>query len=350
MANLFSRLHHSYHPHSTSASASPGPQAQLPIKVKSDQLLGDIRSKTTHCIRDNGFHGKIGDCVIITYGDTMFRDRSYDDKFRGMTSDSCALATSNPLQVEDVLLDSQGWPQQFCPLNPAWGENPSQDAMGITNVIETNPGEGIIFFLKNHRPGGKDTLIGAGVATITMHDRKPIAKRLAEYWWDGKFEPHYGDVCAIRVGNHIYAYGHGNDSQTFVYVCRVQYNLATDLSAYEYWNGKSWQKERLYNVSEKESIWWQVQQGQVVYSNYYGCLIFVYCNRFMDNQVLACTSNLPTGPWSKPVTLHKAQPISKGGCIYGAVPHPYYDESGKTLICTFTNHPNRLQAIKVTFE
>jgi len=47
------------------------------------------------------------------------------------------------------------------------------------------------------------------------------------------------------------------------------------------------------------------------------------------------------------MTVHKPTPIQEGGNIYAAVPHQYFDPSGKTLIITYTNHPNVIQAIKV---
>jgi hypothetical protein len=59
------------------------------------------------------------------------------------------------------------------------------------------------------------------------------------------------------------------------------------------------------------------------------------------------TALAPEGPWSEPVTVHKPKPVQDGGNIYAAVPHQYFDPSGKTLIITYTNHPNTIQAIKV---
>jgi len=61
------------------------------------------------------------------------------------------------------------------------------------------------------------------------------------------------------------------------------------------------------------------------------------------------TSQKPEGPWSEPITLYQATPLQEGSSIYAAVPHPYFDESGKTLVVTFTSHPNTVQAIRVTF-
>jgi hypothetical protein len=191
----------------------------------------------------------------------------------------------------------------------------------------------------------------------------PRVTRLSEYWWDGETEPWYGDVGAIRSGNHIYAYGHAK-ATPYVYVARVPWNRATDLACYEYWNGVTWQTNRMYNYGEKEGVFWQVNQGQVIWSKYYGCFMFVYSgelhprailllsaltfrDNWMNNKVLAKVAYSPTGPWSDPVTLYQATPITNGSSIYAAVPHPYYDESGKNLVVTFTNHPNLIQAVNV---
>ncbi|KAK9353392.1 hypothetical protein V1523DRAFT_203198 [Lipomyces doorenjongii] len=324
-------------------------QGALPVTVGSYTFLGDIHSITANCIRDNGFNGNLGNSTLVTYGDTLYRDSSYSDTFRGMVSNSVASATDNPLQVIDGLLNSDGWPEQFCPVNSAWGEDNSVDAIGITNVVETDPETGIVFFLKNHRPGGVNSYIGAGVATVTMNWNVPSCTRPVEYWWDATTEPWYGDICSIKVGDYIYAYGHGSDSSDYVYVCRVLATSATRLSAYEYWNGSGWQKNRLYNVSAKESVFSNIQAGQIIWSTYHNCLLLVYTDRLMDNQINAMTASSPTGPWSSPVTLYEAPAGTIPGTIYGALPQPNYDSTGKTLVCAYTKYPNDLQAVKITF-
>jgi hypothetical protein len=117
-------------------------RGQLPLSVSGVEFLGDVRSLTTHVKRDLGFQGKIGEHVLLTYGDTMYSDANYTDMWRGMTSDSMAYATHNPLEVLDVGLNEQGYPGQFCPVEAAYGEEAAQCAMGITNVVETYPGQG----------------------------------------------------------------------------------------------------------------------------------------------------------------------------------------------------------------
>ena len=210
------------------------------------------------------------------------------------------------------------------------------------------------------------------MATVNLtatYPPAPRVRRLAEYWWDGETEPWYGDVGAIRREGYIYAYGHAIGSQ-HVYLARVAWQEAEIISCYEYWNGESWQAERLYNVSEKEGIFWAINQGQVIYSNYYDCYMFVYCGSclalyarcmtmleliprsdiWMNSKILAQTAHRPEGPWSDPITLFQATPITEGSAVYAAVPHPYYDPSGKSLVVTFTNHPNTIQAIKIVSD
>ncbi|KAK9328090.1 hypothetical protein V1520DRAFT_12981 [Lipomyces starkeyi] len=319
-----------------------------PITVTSSTLLGDVHSTNTYVVRDNGFNGQIGDQTLLTYGDTLYKDSSYSDTFYGIVSNSVAQPTSNPLQVFDLLLNSQGWPEQFCPVNAAWGEDNTDYAIGISNVMETSPGNGILFFLKNYRPNGVNNIIGAGVATVTLDGDVPSCTRLAEYWWDASTEPWYGDICCVKFGTYIYAYGHG-PSQVYIYCCRVLTSNATDLSAYEYWNGSSWQTERLYDVTATESVFWEIQSGQVIWSKYYGCLMFVYLDRFLDNQVNAVTARYPQGPWSSPVILYKCPAGTPAGSIYGALPQDNYDPTGKTLVCVYTQIPNDIRAIEVTF-
>ena len=93
-----------------------------------------------------------------------------------------------------------------------------------------------------------------------------------------------------------------------------------------------------------------VSQGQVIFSPYYNCYLFIFCDNWMDNKVLAKTADKPEGPWSEPITLYQATPITAGSSIYAAAPQPYFDSTGKTLVVTFTNHPNCIQGIRVVSE
>ena len=90
---------------------------------------------------------------------------------------------------------------------------------------------------------------------------------------------------------YIYAYGHAKDSY-YVYLARAPAEQVLELDAYEYWNGDDWQLERLQrdSLSEKEGVFWMAQQGQVVWSRYHGCFIFVYCDAFWSDRILVSST------------------------------------------------------------
>lgn len=155
--------------------------------------------------------------------------------------------------------------------------------------------QGIIFFLLNHRPDGQDHLLGAGIAEISLDTSGAVpvvnANRLCKYWWDGETEPWYGDVCALQAGEYVYAYGHVKDNP-WVYLTRARLDQATELGSYEYWNGIDWQSEPLKReeLGEKQSVFWQVNQGQIYFSKYHNCFIFIHCDNFWSCQVLVSHS------------------------------------------------------------
>ena len=266
------------------SSCKPYPPS---ISITCVDSLGDVHSATTFVKRDLGFQGQIGEYVLLSYGDTLYSDSNYSDTWRGMTSDSVALATQNPLLVVDPVVNSEGYPPQFCPLLTSFGENPSECGLGITNVVETTaPNRGLLFFLLNHRPNGKNNLMGAGVASVSLdtsaYPPVPYIQRLPpQFWWDATCEPWYGDVCALRWNNYIYAYGHGIEGNPWVYLTRVRVEDAANVECYEYWNGDTWQSERLDGkaIGDEESVFWQINQGQVIWSNYFGCFLFIYCGK-----------------------------------------------------------------------
>lgn len=152
--------------------------------------------------------------------------------------------------------------------------------------------QGIMYFLLNYREKVQSDIRGAGVAEVSIqpdHTGRPIphARRLNKWLWDGQKEPWYGDVCAVDFQGHIYALGHKTDSP-FMYIARVPRTEPFNIDAYEYWNGTSWQRERLDGpaLGEKESIMWQCGQGQVFWSEFHNRLLFVYCDCWWTDQVL----------------------------------------------------------------
>lgn len=123
------------------------------LHIKSTTFLGPVKSQTTHVVRDLGFPGRLGEYVLLTYGDTLYieengtadHDSSHD--WRGMVCNSVALATEDVTQVCDPRKSDSGgstderwWPDCF--LKPGEGEDESEWALRLTGVIELSPGRG----------------------------------------------------------------------------------------------------------------------------------------------------------------------------------------------------------------
>lgn len=139
-----------------------------------------------------------------------------------------------PLAVDDANLNSQGFPEVLIFAEAEWVEDNSVHACGETNVVEADSAsggepKGVVFFLKNNRPGVVSTIIGAGVATVALKDDLPYTTRLEEYWWNARTNPSYGDVCA---NGYVYAYGHFVGT-LYLHLTRAPLDQATSVDAYE---------------------------------------------------------------------------------------------------------------------
>jgi hypothetical protein len=158
------------------------------VSIQSTVFLGNITSTNTEDIRDLGFAGTIGKVSINTYGDTLIcGDGSAHDRYYQtppcnlLAANGAAYSTANPLNITDFNLSGTN-AQMFCNYNSA--ETPPSDyGMGLTNAIAM-PGsttKGVLYFLKNHRPGGKDDIVGAGVAIVDVSGKYPTCTRTSEY-------------------------------------------------------------------------------------------------------------------------------------------------------------------------
>ena len=133
-------------------------------------------------------------------------------------------------------------------------------------------------------------LRGAGVAKVELVDDVPtVTHRYGAngIWWDAETQPRYGDIAAYRDVNSDYVYVWGNPPGCitdwgqcqYIYQARVKAADAFDLSKYEYWWGrqKGWkQNQPLTTFNTETAVMWGAGQGQVVYSPYYQCYIYVH--------------------------------------------------------------------------
>ena len=205
-------------------------------------------------LRDLGFSGVLDGRIVWAWGDTLMGKEGSEFI---CAVDSTSIGTLDaPMVTLDSALHPDGCKvRNWIPCTPDEEKEGGHaiNAFGGTNVVEVAPNKGIVFYLKNHRPGGMNHITGAGVATCYFGDNNvPYAIRNGEKMWE-ETEPWWGDVGVglDEKEKMIYAFGHGpifdKEVAARTYLCRVPADSATDISAYEYWKNhtRQWTKQRL---------------------------------------------------------------------------------------------------------
>ena len=242
---------------------NPGKQpaglGQLPPKVKDISYHDRMqfyhpKGKRHDVLRDLGFSGILDRRIVWAWGDTLMGKEGSEFI---CAVDSTTIGTLDaPMVTLDSALQQEGHHiRNWIPCIPAEEKEGGYavNAFGGTNIVEIGPNKGIVFYLKNHRPGGMNHITGAGIATCHMGENNiPYAERNGEKMWE-EHEPWWGDVgiALDETERMIYAFGHGpafdGEISSRTYLCRVRADGATDINAYEYWlNGqREWTKQRL---------------------------------------------------------------------------------------------------------
>lgn len=88
-------------------------------------------------------------------------------------------------------------------------------------------------------------------------------------------ETFYGDHGAVFANDgFIYAYG-GIPGTGAVSVARVIPRLSSVLPAYEYWNGKSFQKTRILNPTKSIAVMEGLGQGTPFFNKHYKVYMYI---------------------------------------------------------------------------
>ncbi|KAJ9144262.1 Conserved secreted protein [Pleurostoma richardsiae] len=349
------------------------PVGNNPITDFTVEYLGEQVADNSCSHRDLGFVGQIAGKWYTVFGDTMWCAPGVTDPmkdppgFHGMVRDSISALTDNPLVVHDLNLnDDYPVPHQlqFVPFNPEWGETMFYSFGGMS-LVETDAATatGAAYCLVNSAPFDYDGLVGAGVAKVQVINGTPtVTKRYGNrgVWWPADVNPRYGDAASYRDENSEYVYLWGGPpitdkdfvKQQYGYQARVRAADAFDLASYEYWWGRQagWRREPLTaaDCNETTAVTFCVGQGQVVYNRFFECYIFIHLDVWGAGNVYLKTAPAPEGPWAADVQIYKATPRD-GGLVYAGAGYPYLDESGRTLVVSYTNN-NVIEVIKVSFS
>ena len=339
----------------------PGP-GKMPPKPANVRYMGAMRfyhprGHQHNVMRDLGFTGIIDGRIVWSWGDTLM---GTEDQSMICATDSTSIGNMNdPMGACDTDL-APGTDNVANWIPPNREEEAdgglSCYAFGGTNIIEYAPNKGLVYYLKNHRPGGNSTIKGAGVATVEIDQHNiPHATRIGEKLWND-FEPAWGDVGVAynSQDGHVYAYGHGpsHDKELCVrtYLCKAPAHEATDVGKYEYWDNskKEWTRTRLANghmgtakVEKEHAVfdWMVMNQAAPFWSNYFNKWMFLHGNCFGFSDVLCRTADKLEGPWHDHGVVASTLPDGKGeGFRYCATGHPEFDATGKTVLVTWTRN------------
>lgn len=120
-------------------------------------------------------------------------------------------------------------------------------------------------------------------------------------WWLADNNARYGDIAAYRDERSDWIYILGGPpttadnylTQNYVYQARVNFREAFDLSKYEYWHGREagWSSTRLTDFNSETAVMWNVGQGQIVWSEYLQCYIFVHTGKQATHKPLRTILN-----------------------------------------------------------
>lgn len=326
---------------------------KLPPEVARVTYKDTLICDNPQIVRDLGFSGVVNGQIVWTFGDTLLLKPGGGSTFSA--SDSAALGDlREPTHVHDKSLNASGGPEQWIPLTPDEQSSGglSRFAEGGTNVIEYAPNKGLVWFLKNDRGGGSDSIVGAGVATVTADANGPKAVRVVDTMWNS-FEPFWGDIGVTynSLDQHVYVFGHGPASANLgahVYLAKVPAAQATEVSAYQYWDQsqKSWSTQRFADgtlgtlkLTSSQAIFANRTLGQsnAFWSNYYNTWMFVYGADVGYTDVMVMTAPQLEGPWTKGVTVASTCPKTCSSIRYAIAPHPEFDATGRTLLVTWTD-------------
>ena len=305
-------------------------------------------------LRDLGYSGVIDGQIVWCFGDTLMGTEKQN---MICATDSTAIG-----KMEEPMgaIDTSLWPnsnnvKEWIPCNDqeAADGGLSVYAFGGTNIVEYAPNQGLVYYLKIRRPGGKPTIHGAGVATVRMehgeHGPYPVATRHSDHMWTNH-APNWGDVGIAynAQDGHVYVYGHGaNDPELSVrtFLCRAPANQATDINSYEYWlnDVRQWTKQRLSDGNIKHENkhavfqWMVMNQSAPFWSNYFNKWMLLYGACWGTSDVLCMTADQLEGPWAEhDVVASTKPPEGMEGLRYCHTGHPEFDPTGKTVLATWT--------------
>lgn len=176
---------------------------------------------------------------------------------------------------------------------------------------------------------------------------------------DQQNEPKIGSFASyVADDGYTYLWGHGVGSSNEVVLGRVQFASILNRSAYEFWDGNSFQPS-IENIKPVFGGW---QHATIWKSDLFQPgtgrdWVFIGCSSFADSTIYMMTAPNPWGPFSEPQKLEIDASPSKEPmraiftyCMYA---HPWaFDERNGELMITWCEGGllGHVRVVKATFQ
>lgn len=323
-------------------------------------LFLDVNGKPHPVLRDLGFSGVLDGKIVWTWGDTLIGTPTsyYPTAVDSMT---ISVDLKKPFLSQDTAMTGAGI-DSLIPVNKEEikGGGYLHYGFGGTNIIETSPGNGLIYYLINHRAigdlnGATSKLMGAGAAQVTLDkNNRPVVRRFGDRLWSSK-EPTWGDV-GIAVDSrddNVYVFGHGPQGTEFgsyTFLCRVPRGHAADIKAYEYFDNSTatWTKKRFGDgtggtlaITREMAVFGYLEMNQAApfWSHWFRKWVWIHGDGFGSSPVLLKTADHLQGPWKDhgEIAVSKPDKPNDGNNLrYAIMGHPEFDDTGRTVVVTWT--------------
>ncbi|MCJ1241857.1 hypothetical protein MMC14_009863 [Varicellaria rhodocarpa] len=323
--------------------------------------------------RDGGGGGLVNGKNIIVYSDTSTTSGGPSASLRYFTSNSIAYSnTQNPTSLTDF--GSNGAPNLGVPFQPNesafttanWNTKHERIAIwpGSSLITPAYQTTAIGFYpILTVNGSGYTNLLYTSVVAVTVSSTGPMVERtVPQLFYAGEII--YGGFSAAVSnidGNILLFAAAGNG----VKVARVAPTEYTDRTQYTYWTGTNWSQTPPSADSTTANIFSVPvcslsgdcnyfsaggSSGDIFYSPYFKTWLAVYFDGFPDNtfRFRYSLDGQVTGAWSDQMDLYET--VQGNTFNYAGHAYPGYDQTGKTLLLSWTYEGEHTKMAQVTFK
>ena len=180
----------------------------------------------------------------------------------------------------------------------------------------------------------------------------PGAHRLAPVLFQSKEIP-YGTFSTVTAPKDDYIFLFAAvDSAKAINIARAPVAHPADKSKYTYWTGKSWSKKPPSQTSGHIATDPRTfSYGDFIWNEHLKTWLLIYFVAELDStfHLQYSTTSRAEGPYSDPIKLFSTVPV-KGGFNYQGHAYGGYDETGKTVMLSWTYNDVTTKMAKVTFR